>query len=257
MKCEVVSESPLIRLYNGDCMEAMKGMDKNQYDLAIVDPPYGIGLDMIFNGAHGDVQKKKGGKKYQSQIHKRSKWNNAIPPAEYFELLESTSLNKIIWGCNYYAKHINAVGRIYHDKQMGIEGTKINFSHGDLASCSLQKRITVFRYRWSGNKQGDKINWFNTGIDKRIHPTQKPVALYRWLLQNYAKPGQTILDTHGGSMSIAIACYDLGHPLDLYELDEDYFKAGVKRVKQHIAQGQLFRPEQKLNGTGQQLTIEE
>jgi len=229
---------PTITLINADCLPAMREMEDNQYSLALVDPPYGIGLAMINNGAHGTKQKRK--EKRYKPIHDVEKdWNNEPPGPEYFEELHRVTKNQIIWGCNYYAQHIPAVGRIYHDKETGFEGTKINFTHGDLASCSLQKRITIFRYRWSGNKQGGTINWYNTGIDKRIHPTQKPVALYKWLLRNYAKKGDTILDTHGGSMSLAIACHDYGFDLTCFELDAEYYAAAVKRLDDHRSQLRL------------------
>lgn len=219
-----------------DCMDHMKTLPDKHYDLAICDPPYGIGLDMMKNGAHGKKQKKKD----YPCLHKMKSWNDNSPTAEYFEEVQRITKEQIIWGCNYYAQHISAVGRIYHDKQTGYEETKINFSHGDLASCSLQKRITIFRYRWSGNKQGDTINWDNKGIDARIHPTQKPVALYKWLLQNYAKPGQTIFDSHVGSGSIRIACHDMGFSFEGCELDPDYWKAQEERFQAHIKQDELF-----------------
>ncbi len=215
----------------------MASMPDNSFDLAIVDPPYGIGLSMSI----GCDFKNRNGRKNESIVkHEMKSWNDKTPDPEYFKELHRVTKNQIIWGCNYYAQHIPAVGRIFHDKQIGIEGTKFKWSHGDLASCSLQKRITMFRYQWAGNKQGGKINWLNTGMDRRIHPTQKPVQLYKWLLQNYAKEGDTILDTHLGSGSIAIACYDLGFDLTGYEIDEDYFKAAQARLERHQAQGQLF-----------------
>lgn len=228
--------------YNMDCMEAMAQMKDNEFDLAIVDPPYGIGLDMIFNGAHGKKQRNKEKKNWY--IHERKDWNNLIPDEKYFIELHRISKNQIIWGCNYYAKFIPAVGRIIHDKEMGIEGTKINFSHADIASCSMQKRITMFRYRWSGNKQGRTINWENNGLDGRIHPTQKPIALYKWLLKNYAKEGDRILDTHLGSGSSRIAAHDMGFDFAGYEIDKDYFEAQEKRFANHIKQQSLFKPNE-------------
>ena len=218
-----------INLYHGDCMEAMRQMPDKAYDLAIVDPEYGIGLGMVYN--HGTTK---------ATIHQKKEWNGNIPGSEYFEQLHRVSKHQIIWGCNYYAKYIPAVGRIVHDKQLRIEGTDLKYSEADLASCSLQKRITVFRYRWNGNVQGDTINWKNEGPDRRIHPTQKPISLYKYCLQ-YAKPGWKILDTHGGSMAIAIACHDLGFDLDLWEIDKDYYEAGVKRFNDHKKQLNLFR----------------
>jgi site-specific DNA-methyltransferase (adenine-specific) len=221
----------MIELFNMDCMIVMRDMPDKAFDLAIVDPPYGIGLEMIYsNGAHNN-------------IHKEKQWNGHIPTEEYFVELHRVSKHQIIWGCNYYAKYIPAVGRIVHDKIMSCEGTAFNFSHADLASCSLQKRIVMFRYEWSGNRQGGSINWRNDGTDKRIHPTQKPVKLYEWLLTNYAKPGDKIIDTHLGSGSIAIACHNLGYDLTGYEIDADYYEAACKRLKEHQRQGRLFENE--------------
>jgi site-specific DNA-methyltransferase (adenine-specific) len=220
-----------LTLVNGDCMDGMRDTPDKYYELAIVDPPYGIGLDMVNKiGAH------------KRNIHKVKEWNNLIPTAEYFNELYRVSKNQIIWGANYYPGFIQDVGYIVHDKMMSTELTSFNFSHADLASCSLQKRITIFRYEWSGNRQGGSVNWKNDGKDGRIHPTQKPIALYKWLLHNYAKPGDKILDTHLGSGSIAIACYDYGFDLTGYEIDKDYYNAMMKRVNNHIAQGNLFTP---------------
>jgi len=220
-------------IYEGDCMEAMKEMKDNAYELAIVDPPYGVGMDMVYS--HGTSK--------NGTIHEKKEWNNLPPKEDYFIELHRVSKNQIIWGCNYYAQWIPAVGRIIHDKQLQIEGTALRWSEGDLASCSLQKRITIFRYRWNGNVQGKTINWKNTGLDARIHPTQKPVALYKWLLKNYAKPGDKILDTHLGSGSSAIAAYEMGFDFTGYELDHDYFMAAQDRIERHKSQGRLFEPQ--------------
>ena len=111
----------------------------------------------------------------------------------------------------------------------------------DLASHSFGVNMKLFIYGWAGNVQGQKMNIKNVGPDARIHPTQKPIALYKWLLTKYAKEGDKILDTHGGSMSIAIACHDLGFDLELCELDTDYYEAGVKRYNNHISQMDLFK----------------
>ncbi len=229
----------MIKITQEDNMELMSRYPDNHFDLAIVDPPYGIGLKMVENGCHGTKQKRKEGKKYKS-IHKIKDWNDSIPSPEYFEQLHRVTKDQIIWGCNYYAKYIPAIGRIVHDKKTEFEGTKINFSHGDIASCSKQKRITFFRYRWSGNRQGNTINWKNEGADQRIHPTQKPIALYEWLLLNYAKEGDKILDTHLGSGSIAIACHNLHYNLTACEIDPEYCEAAKKRLENHELQLNIF-----------------
>lgn len=220
---------PEINLHHIDCMKFMANVPDKYYELAIVDPPYGLGLDFT----------NKNGLTKAGSMHENKDWNNAVPDEAYFMELHRISKNQIIWGCNYYAKYIPSVGRIVHDKELRIEGTKIAFSEADLASCSLQKRITMFRYRWNGNVQGPSINWNNTGEDARIHPTQKPIALYKWILKNYAKPGDKIFDSHGGSMGIAIACDEMGFDLDLCELDKDYYDAGIKRYNEHKKQLKL------------------
>lgn len=220
----------MIDLKHIDCLEYMKTVPDKFFELAIVDPPYGIGLDMVY--AHGTSK--------NGTIHEKNEWNDNIPSEEYFSELHRISAHQIIWGCNYYAKYIPAVGRIVHDKQLVIEGTKLKYSEADLASCSLQKRITIFRYRWNGNVQGPTINWNNTGPDKKIHPTQKPISLYKWLLKNYAKEGDKIFDSHLGSGSIAIACHDMKFDLTGCEIDKDYFNAAVNRYENHKKQLSIF-----------------
>jgi site-specific DNA-methyltransferase (adenine-specific) len=223
---------PKVNFINGDCMNPENGLPSYPdkfWELAICDPPYGIGLDSIYK--HGSTD---------GTIHDKKEWNDTAPTEKYFIELHRISKHQIIWGCNYYAKYIPAVGRIVHDKELVIEDTKLKYSEADLASCSLQKRITIFRYRWNGNVQGDTINWKNDGPDRRIHPTQKPIALYKWLLTKYAKPGDKILDTHVGSASSIIACLDLGYDVTGYELDADYFKAASKRIADFQAQTKLF-----------------
>lgn len=227
-----------IELINIDCMEYMKTVPDKHFDLAIVDPPYGLGLDMV---TKVDSNARQGRKNGSVLKHESKEWNDYIPSEEYFTELHRVSKDQIIWGCNYYAKYIPAVGRIVHDKMMGTENTAFNWSHADLASCSLFKRIVMWRYQWAGNKQNGSINWHNTGLDSRIHPVQKPVALYKMCL-GYAKPGAKILDTHLGSASIALACHDYGFELTGCELDKDYYEAACKRFKNHVAQTKLFVP---------------
>ena len=204
-----------INLHLGDCIEAMAKMPDNAYDLAIVDPPYGIGI---------------------------AKWDdvNMKPTDLYFKELFRVSSNQIIWGANYF-KLPHSQGWICWDKTLKNGKTALQGkfkSEFELAWCSCETKATFFRYTYDGNIQG-----FNGGsVDytfKSIHPTQKPVALYKWLLHNYAKEGNKILDTHGGSMSIAIACHDMGFDLDLWELDKEYYDNGVKRFKEHTAQIRL------------------
>tara|TARA_R100000654_G_C2634235_1_gene120668 strand:- start:38 stop:628 length:591 start_codon:yes stop_codon:yes gene_type:complete len=195
-------------IYNQDCMEAMKEMTDNQFDLAIVDPPYGIGLD--------------GGKIGYSK-YKKKDWDSCSPPKEYFDELFRVSKNQIIWGFNHFLNKLTSTKAVifWNKHQNG------HFAEGELAWCSIG---TVKYY--------DRA--YQRDIGGKIHPTQKPVALYEWLLMNYAKEGDTILDTHLGSGSIAIACHNLGFELTGYEIDKEYFEAAKKRIEQHKQQGRLW-----------------
>ncbi len=210
----------MIRLFNQDCETAMKAMPDKAFELAIVDPPYGIGDCVSSVSAHR---------------HKKMEWNYTTPTQEYFDELCRVSVNQIIWGVNYYQGIRFPVGRIIHDKLNGDCQSK-SLSDADIASQSFNNLIKIYPYRWRGNVQGNSINWKNNGLDSKIHPTQKPIALYLFLLKNYAKPGDKILDTHGGSGSICIACDIMGFDLDWYEIDADYFQAAKERLERHQRQ---------------------
>ena len=218
-----------LTITNEDNMELMARYPDKYFNLAIVDPPYGLG------GVNFSTSKK---------LHKEKEWNKIIPTKEYFNEIYRVSKNQIIWGCNYYENNIKHVGRIVFDKKIPNHGMQ-NFSDCDLASQSFDRTIKLFKHEWRGNVQGGKMNIKNeediiNNIEKRIHPTQKPVALYKWLLDKYAKQGDKILDTHLGSGSIAIACNDLGFDLVGSELDKDYFEALNNRFQKHIQQQSLF-----------------
>ncbi len=213
-----------INIYNENCLSAMKKMVDNQYSLAIVDPPYGIK-----ESAHRNISRTKLAK---TKNYKKEMWDLNIPSKEYFEQLFRVSKNQIIWGVNYFTNRYEfTAGRIVWNKDNGNN----DFSDCELAFQSFRKGIRYYKFRWAGMLQGDMKN-----KEFRSHPTQKPVRLYKWHLKNYAKPGDNILDTHGGSMSIAIACWDAGHDIDLYEIDRDYFEAGKKRLENHKAQLRLY-----------------
>ncbi len=216
-----------IKIHLGDCMEAMAKMKDNQYDLAIVDPPYGVGFDSEKIKSSGETEF---GWNRKLSGYTKKDWDKEIPPPEYFTELKRVSKNQIIWGGNYFGL---VGGYIFWDKLIPQNFT---LSCGELAYVSNQNSLKKFTYRWAGFLKGANGNV----REKRIHPTQKPVKLYEWLLTNYAKEGDKILDTHGGSMSIALACHNLGFDLDLWELDEDYYKAGVKRFEQHKKQLRMF-----------------
>ena len=206
-------------IYNKDCMEAMKQMSDNQFDLAIVDPPYGINRS-------GQPETFTKLKKHKRKYFKNKGWDNAIPKKKYFKHLFRVSKNQIIWGGNYFSMYLpSSMGWIFWDK-----GQDLTMSDGELAFSSFQKalrRIIINRSQLI--REGGTI-----------HPTQKPVKLYEWLLMNYAKEGDKILDTHLGSGSIAIACHNLGYDLTGYEIDKEYFEAANKRIEQHKAQKRLF-----------------
>jgi len=209
-----------------DCMEGMKDFPDKYFDLAIVDPPYGIGNCI---NTHG------------KKLYNKMQWNTKIPSPEYFNQLYRISENQIIWGCNYFGGNIKNVGRIIHDKSNSGQFKGPNtLSDGDLASQSFNNLVKIFHYGWSGNRMGNKINWENNGLDSRIHPTQKPVALYRWTLKKYAKPDMKIIDTHVGSGSSIIAFVDFGCDWIGFEIDPDYHKAATERIERHKQQLKLF-----------------
>jgi site-specific DNA-methyltransferase (adenine-specific) len=209
-----------INIYNKDCLEAMREMPDNAFDLAICDPPYfkGVAKESFYGAEISTTGIKR----------KRSKsehWDSNIPTIEYYNELCRVSKNQIIWGINYFDFGFVGSGRIIWDK----ENDSSTFSKAEIASCSLIDSVQMFRFMWNGMLQGDMKNkWIAD------HPSPKPPQLYKWLLDKYAKEGDKILDTHGGSMSIAIAAYEYGFNLTLFELDKDYYEAGKQRVENHI-----------------------
>ena len=198
---------------NGDCMEGMKDYPDNHFDLAIVDPPYGI--------EHNKHNSFKGGKRTGKTNH--IKFNDRAPDKKYFSELFRVSKNQIIWGGNYFALHPSK-GVIIWDKGQ----RDLSQSDGEMA--------------WSspGNLRIWTKNRVILLLEGTIHPTQKPIALYKWLLKNYAKEGDLILDTHVGSASSLIACEDMGFNYVGYELDEDYYQAATKRLQDYVNQLKLF-----------------
>ena len=205
-----------IKLYNCDCMELLKQTPDNYYSLALVDPPYGIKRD----GSKPSTSKHGGRKEYEFKG-----WDDKIPNGDYFKELFRVSKNQIIWGANYFTQYLpKSMGWIFWDK-----GQRINNSDGELAFTSFNRALRVVEY-----------NRVELLIEGTIHPTQKPIKLYKWLLKNYAKQGDKILDTHFGSLSIGIACHDMGFELTACELDKDYYEAGKKRLINHQKQLNLF-----------------
>jgi len=214
----------LNKITHDDCMNIMADMQDNYIDLAIVDPPYGIGVDN--KNSKDLLQSKKSACK--SIFYGEQKWDDNIPDDNYFKELFRISKNQIIWGANYYGLK---GGRIYWHKNVSMP----TYSDGEIAYCSMINKIKYFEYTWHGMIQENMKE-----KQKRIHPTQKPIQLYRWLLQNYAKPNDLILDTHSGSGSCAIACWLEGFNFIAIEKDYDYWKASVKRYEEITAQGVLF-----------------
>ena len=205
-----------ITLYNADCMEIMKGFADNQFDLCIVDPPYGI-------GAENHAGKKENG---WTQWEKKG-WDSKTPDKTYFNELFRVSKNQIIWGGNYMTDSLYpSMGWVIWDKGQ----RDFSLADGEMAWTSFNKAMRIWDYSRAKNLS-----------EKRIHPTQKPVALYKWILDKYAKQGQTILDTHLGSGSSAIAAHDYGYEFTGIELDEEYYKLAKDRIIMHQRQLNLFR----------------
>jgi site-specific DNA-methyltransferase (adenine-specific) len=213
-------------VFNMDCVEAMKSYPDNYFELAIVDPPYGIGEDGSKNHTRGKLAVAKNYKSFSGQ-------DKEPPSREYFEELIRISKNQIIWGANHF------ISRIPFDSPCWIVWDKINgesdFADCELAYTSFKTSVRKLEWKWAGMLQQNMKD-----KESRIHPTQKPVALYRWLLKNYAKEGDKILDTHLGSGSSRIAADMEGYDFTGYELDKDYFDASVKRFNDYKQQIKLL-----------------
>lgn len=204
-----------------DNMELMRQCPDKHFDLAIVDPPYGIGINTNMGRRRGDKK---------SDWHKFAGGDKSPPQQSYFDELFRVSKNQIIWGANYMIGHLSpSPCWLIWDKMFSQD---VTFAQIELA--------------WTSFKTSAKRFVYSPNQSDRIHPTQKPVALYKWLLESYAKEGDKILDTHLGSGSIAIACHDYGYNLTGCELDPDYFSAMRIRIENHIAQPRIFAPVQKI-----------
>lgn len=216
-----------INLNLGDSIKAMRKMHDKAYSLAIVDPVYG---DLVTRGGYMSNSSSKIAK---NKNYNDSLWKQRKTSKEYFKELFRVSHNQIVWGGNYFTEEIsqNKSCWVVWDKDNGEN----HFADCELAWTSFDTAVRKFKWKWQGMLQQNMKN-----KQMRIHPTEKPIELYKWLLSTYAKPGDRILDTHGGSMSIAIACWDMGYDLDLWEIDPDYYEAGKKRFEIHKKQLQLF-----------------
>ena len=209
--------------YNVDCMEYMRTLPDKAFDLAVVDPPYGIGMDGGCVGYKGDnVFEKKG-------------WDKSTPGKEYFDELFRVSENQIIWGGNYFYLPPTRCFLIW-DKGAGFRGR--TYAEAELAWTSFDQNVRIF----------ERDPLCNGDYKGKIHPTQKPIALYTWIFSRYAKPGDKILDTHLGSGSSRIAAYDAGLDFVGCEIDKDYFDAQERRFADYTAQTNLFLQEELANG---------
>lgn len=198
---------------NEDCMDLMARYEDNYFDLAIVDPPYGIDAGKMTMGSG------------KHEFVKGKDWDSAVPDDEYFEELFRVSREQIIWGGNYFKLPLNNNWIIWDKKNPNL-----SFSEAELAWCSINKNVRIFQ----------RLSTLPDYDGKKKHPTQKPIKLYEWLLMKYANENDKILDTHLGSGSIAIACHNLGYELTGCELDKDYYEAAMKRIEQHKQQQRLF-----------------
>lgn len=204
-----------IELHNIDCVEFMKTCKDNQFDLAIVDPPYGLGKRTTDGGSKRNTQTK-----FMKDI-RRTNWDDSTPTKEYFNELKRVSKNQIVWGGNYFELHSYRTFIVW-DKMTYVP----TMSQVEMAVTSFDSPARLVK--------------INSNQSDRIHPTQKPVQLYKWILDKYAEKGQSILDTHFGSLSIGLACDELGFDLTACELDKDYFESGKKRLDLARRQTSLF-----------------
>jgi site-specific DNA-methyltransferase (adenine-specific) len=216
-----------INFYNIDCIEFMKTKPDNYYDLAIVDPPYGIGMSN--SNKRTKPNRPNSYTKYADFRYHQTDWDNERPTQEYFKELFRVSKEQVIFGANYLCEYLpSGKGWLFWNKLNGLDNC---FSDGEFAFTSKGVQSKYFECSAFHNLSGGK---------DRIHPTQKPIQLYRWVLQNYAKEGYKIIDTHGGSMSIAIACDKEKFDLDICEIDKIYFNNGLKNYEQHKQQITMF-----------------
>jgi site-specific DNA-methyltransferase (adenine-specific) len=209
-----------MKITNEDNMLLMARYPDNYFDLAIVDPPYGIGID----GQKKSVNKNP---KHNRKEHTQKNWDNAIPTEEYFNELKRVSKNQIIWGANYFTEHLKPTKAwiFWYKGQRNL-----TMSDGEMAWTSFNMVTRQF-----------ELNRASLLAQNTFHPTEKPYKLYKWILDKYANKGDKILDTHLGSGSIAIACHDYGFELTACELDKEYFDKAMQRINNHMAQTKLFR----------------
>jgi site-specific DNA-methyltransferase (adenine-specific) len=234
-------KSPYLDIRNVDNMLLMSEYPDNHFDLAIVDPNYGRGEHGGTNRTKRVLQKNGTRILCEDGGYTKKKWDDKPPPPKFFTELLRVSKEQIIWGVNYFNHPLTSPGRIIWDKIN--DGS--SQSDAEIAYCSLNERVDIVRYMWRGMMQGSAINATtqqgNKKLnEKRIHPTQKPVKLYEWLLEKYTKPGFKIIDTHLGSGSIAIACHYAKLHLTAAENDKEYFDESCERINRLTRQKTLF-----------------
>jgi len=234
-----------IELIHGDSLQALKGYGDNHFDVAIIDPPYGIKMDGRGMPSKAGLAKQKNGNKLsvKRNNYKGKEWDNKSPDKCFFDEVMRVSKNQIIWGANHF------ISKIPYDSSCWIVWDKVNGttnqSDCELAWTSFSTAVRQYEFMWSGMCQGSNENGRvmqgNKKLnEKRIHPTQKPVKLYKWILENYTSEGDLILDTHLGSGSIAIACHQMQRKLIGYEIDAEYYEKAFKRFKEQTAQQALW-----------------
>lgn len=227
---------------NIDCMDLERGLPSYPdkfFDLAIVDPPYGIDSSGAKSPSNGF--------KSQALWDKMLIWDAKRPDEAYFEQLFRVSKHQIIWGANYYPQYLPpSQGWIFWDKGQ----RNFSFADGELAFSSFDKALRVFQF-----SRGELMAECKKARIEKFHPTQKPMALYRWLVANYAKPGMKLLDTHVGSASSLVVFEEMGFEYHAFEIDEDYYKAGNERLEAYRKQGSLFTPKQIFEATQTRLEL--
>jgi len=228
----VLPAVPLSEVYLEDCVTALKRYADNHFDLAIVDPPYGIGISN--KKSIGGIRKGVNPKWKNESVREFNvkDWDNAIPTDEYFNELKRVSKNQIIWGGNYFTDFLKPTNSwVFWYKEPN--GDNLTFSDGELAWTSFKKQLKQVSIPWIGF---GSVNL----KEKKEHPAQKPVKLYDWLLINYAKPNDLILDTHLGSGSSRIAAYKGGFNFVGFEIDQEYYEKQEKRFNDFKSQLRLF-----------------
>lgn len=212
----------MIELLHTDCMDFMKTVPDKFFELAIVDPPYGIGEEWK--------------KRTKNRKHKfrESSYKNLPATSEYFNEIKRVAINWVIWGWNYYTEFLGSSNHLICWDKQSADNPVFCYSKFELAVTSKKIPANLISIAWDGYRMGNE-----TGVNK-IHPHQKPVSLYKWLLKNYAKEGDKIFDSHLGSGSIAIACHDMKFDLVGCEIDKDYYDAAVKRFENHKKQLTIF-----------------